>query len=95
MDVLFLFTKTRGCKMGEDLIRNIYERLGGIEAKIDDIRDIRITADRAQDTADKALESTKSAHHRLDKIDKVIWWVATTIIGAVILALIALVIKTN
>ncbi len=81
--------------MGEDLVRNIYERLGAIEAKIDDVRDIRLTAENAEDIATKAMESTKSAHHRLDKIDKIIWWVATTIIGAVILALLALVIKTN
>lgn len=88
--------------MGEELIRNIYERLGGIEAKLDGINQVRDTAqraetkaDNAQDTADKALESTKSAHHRLDKIDKIIWWVSTTIIGAVIVALLALVIKTK
>lgn len=81
--------------MGEELVRNIYERLGGIEAKIDDIRDIRITADIAKDIAEESLASTKSAHKRLDKIDKIIWWASTTIIGAVILALLALVLKTN
>lgn len=88
--------------MGEELIRNIYERLGGIEAKLDGINQVRDTAQRAeskadsaQDIADKALESTKSAHHRLDKIDKIIWWVTTTIIGMVIAALIGLIIKTN
>ncbi|WP_346235746.1 hemolysin XhlA family protein [Lysinibacillus telephonicus] len=74
--------------MGEDLVRNIYERLGAIEAKIDDVRDIRLTAENAEDIATKAFESTKSAHHRLDKIDKIIWWVSTTVIGAVILALL-------
>ncbi|WP_346234484.1 hemolysin XhlA family protein [Lysinibacillus telephonicus] len=81
--------------MGEDLVRNIYERLGAIEAKIDDVRDIRLTAENAEDIATKALESTKSAHHRLDKIDKIIWWVSTTVIGAVILALLGLIIKMN
>ncbi|RNC96260.1 hemolysin XhlA family protein [Lysinibacillus halotolerans] len=86
----------------QNLMLNIYERLGGIDAKLDSINQVRDTAhraeekaDNAQDTADKALESTKSAHHRLNKIDKVIWWVSTTIIGAVILALIGLVIKLN
>ncbi|WP_421663382.1 hemolysin XhlA family protein [Lysinibacillus telephonicus] len=81
--------------MGEDLVRNIYERLGAIEAKIDDVRDIRLTAENAEDIASKALESTKSAHHRLDKIDRIIWWVSTTVIGAVILALLGLIIKMN
>lgn len=84
------------------LMLDIYERLGGIDAKLDGVNQLRTTAqraedkaDKAQDTADKALESTKSAHHRLNKIDKIIWWVSTTIIGAVIVALIALVIKSN
>lgn len=81
--------------MGDDLVRNIYERLGAIEAKIDDVRDIRLTAENAEDIASKALESTKSAHHRLDKIDRIIWWVSTTVIGAVILALLGLIIKMN
>lgn len=81
--------------MGEELVRNIYERLGAIEAKLDGVNQIRDTAHRAEDKADEALASTKSAHHRLNKIDKVIWWVSTTIIGAVMIALIALVIKTN
>ncbi|MFE6167001.1 hemolysin XhlA family protein [Viridibacillus arvi] len=88
--------------MGEELVRNIYERLGGIEAKLDGINQIRNLANRADEKADKAddkaeeaLQSTKSAHKRLDKIDKIVWWVGTTIIGAVILALLALVIKTQ
>lgn len=84
------------------LMLDIYERLGGIDAKLDGINQVRETAqsaekkaDHAQDTADEALQSTKSAHHRLDKIDKIVWWVSTTIIGAVILALLAVVIKSN
>ncbi|MGE7624606.1 hemolysin XhlA family protein [Viridibacillus sp. NPDC096237] len=91
----FLLCRKRGDFMGEELVRNIYERLGGIEAKIDDVRDIRITADKADDKADEALQSTRSAHKRLDKIDKTIWWVTTTIIGTVLLALLAMVLKTN
>jgi len=81
--------------MGEDLVRNIYERLGIIETKLDSVNQIRETAHRAEDKADEALASTKSAHHRLDKLDKVVWWASTTIIGAVMLALLAMVIKIN
>ena len=91
----FILGQRIGEGMGDELIRNIYERLGGIEAKIDDIRDIRQTANNAKDIAEEALASTKSAHKRLDKIDKIIWWVSTTIIGSVILALLALIIKTK
>lgn len=81
--------------MGDDLVRDVYERLGAIGEKLDGINHIRDTANRAEDKADEALASTKSAHHRLNKIDKIVWWASTTIIGAVILALLALVIKTN
>ncbi|GIP17753.1 hypothetical protein J40TS1_33950 [Paenibacillus montaniterrae] len=49
--------------------------------------------DVSDDVAKEALEKSKSAHKRLDKIDKIIYWVATTIIGTVVAALLALVIK--
>lgn len=88
--------------MGEELIRNVYERLGSIEAKLDGINEVRLMASRADDKAEEAkkiaeeaLISTKSAHHRLDKLDKIVYWAGTTIIGAIILALIGLVLKTN
>ncbi|TKI70106.1 MULTISPECIES: hemolysin XhlA family protein [Lysinibacillus] len=81
--------------MSDELVRDVYERLGAIGEKLDGINYIRDTANRAEDKADEALASTKSAHHRLNKIDKIVWWASTTIIGAVILALLALVIKTN
>lgn len=83
------------CFMSDDLVRDVYERLGAIGEKLDGINHIRDTANRAEDKADEALASTKSAHHRLNKIDKIIWWVSTTIIGAFIVALLALVIKSN
>lgn len=79
--------------MGEDLVRDVYERLGAIGEKLDGINNIRDTANRAEDKADAALASTKSAHHRLDKIDKIVWWVATTVGGVLLIALVGLVIK--
>lgn len=85
----------RGVVMGEELVRDVYERLGRIEAKVDDVKGIRMTAENAEDIATKAYESSKSAHHRIDKIDKIIYWASTTIIGAIILALLGLVLKTN
>lgn len=98
----YFYWAGEGMEENQSLMLDIYERLGGIDAKLDGVSHVRDVAhraeekaDHAQDIADKALESTKSAHHRIDKIDKIIWWASTTIIGAVILALIALVIKTN
>lgn len=44
--------------MNDELIRDIYQRLGGIEAKIDDVKSIRITADNAQATAYRAEQKS-------------------------------------
>lgn len=46
--------------------------------------------EQSDDAAKEALERAKSAHYRLNKIDKIIYWIATTIIGAVVIALVSL-----
>lgn len=66
-----------------------------IEMK-EDVASIKTTLGNMKDannTANEALQSAKSAHHRLGKIDKIIFWTGTTVIGAVILGLIALLIN--
>lgn len=104
--MLFCFEKnaTRGDGIVEEknVMMSIFERLGGIDAKLNGIQEIRklaeaaeAKAEEAQRIADIANESTKSAHKRLDKIDKIVWWVATSVIGAVILALMGMIIKLN
>ena len=37
----------------------------------------------ANETATEALEKAKSAHKRLDKIDKIIFWMGTTVVGTI------------
>ncbi|WP_068782002.1 hemolysin XhlA family protein [Paenibacillus sp. GM2] len=51
--------------------------------------------DRSDDVAKEALDKSKSAHKRLDGIDKIIFWVSTTIIGLVLVALVGLVITKS
>lgn len=46
--------------------------------------------DKSDDAAKEALDKAKSAHHRLNKIDKIIFRVGMTIICAVILALMGM-----
>ena len=75
----------------QKMLTDILERTVRMETKIDQLAKIETKADDAKTIAKEALESTKSAHKRLDKVDKIIWWVATTVIGAVIVALLALV----
>lgn len=72
----------------EKILSDIRERVVRVETKIDLMTNVEDTAKEAKEIAVKALESTKSAHRRLDKVDKLIFWVGTTVIGAVLLALI-------
>ncbi|ASA21941.1 hemolysin XhlA family protein [Paenibacillus donghaensis] len=71
------------------------QRLTRLETKIDSIEDKLDAMLDAKETANKALDSTKSAHLRIDRLDKLVNWVGTTIIGAVLLAIISLVIKSK
>ncbi|MCG7410564.1 hemolysin XhlA family protein [Paenibacillus sp. ACRRX] len=72
------------------MLTDIRERIVRVETKLDSMTDVRDVADEAKEIANKALESTRSAHHRLDKIDKTIFWLGTTVIGAVIMGVIKL-----
>jgi hypothetical protein len=77
--------------MDNEVIRTlteIRERVVRVETKIDSMTDVKATAEAAEKIANEALQSTKSAHHRIDKIDKIIFWIGTTMIGAVILGII-------
>lgn len=64
----------------------ILQRLTRLETKLD-------LMGTAKDVANEALQSAKSAHLRLDKIDKITNWLTTTIIGAIILAVIGFALK--
>jgi methyl-accepting chemotaxis protein len=75
------------------MLSDIRERIARVEAKIDSMTDVRSTAEDAKEIAQEALQSTKSAHRRIDKIDKTIFWLGTTVIGAVITGIIAFWVK--
>lgn len=62
---------------------DIIKQLTRLETKIDMMGNVR-------DVANEALTSTKSAHYRIDKIDRIIFWAGTVIIGGVILGAIGL-----
>lgn len=54
--------------MNDELIRDIYQRLGGIEAKIDDVKSIRIVADNAQATANRAEQKSDTNAKNIEDI---------------------------
>ncbi|MEK4512261.1 hemolysin XhlA family protein [Paenibacillus sp. FSL K6-2524] len=69
------------------------QRVTRVETKVDNIEEKLDSAINARDISVEALSSAKSAHKRLDKIDKTIFWLVTTVIGAVILAIIKVVME--
>ncbi|WP_240421677.1 hemolysin XhlA family protein [Paenibacillus periandrae] len=79
-------------KVQETLVQVRIE-LGQLSTKMDALKDIGRELGAVDDLAKKAMESTKAAHHRLDRIDKLVSWLATTVIGAIILAVIGFIIK--
>ena len=60
--------------MNDDLIRDIYQRLGGIEAKIDDVKSIRITADNAQATAQRAEQKSEANEKAISNLSATLKW---------------------
>lgn len=72
------------------VLSEIRERIARVETKIDSMTDVRATADLAKETANVALQSTKSAHHRLDQVDSNQTWLWRTVIAALITGAIAL-----
>lgn len=69
-----------------EVLVDIRERMVRVETKIDNMNNVK-------ERADDAYHQAKSAHKRIDKLDRVVFWASTTVIGAVILAVIAFVVK--
>ena len=78
--------------MSEKILNDIRERVVRVETKIDTMTDVQNTADVAKETANEALSSSRSAHKRINKIDKAIFWLVTAIIGGVITTILSLII---
>lgn len=73
-----------------DQLTDVRLDLRELSTKMDGIKDLSKKVDEVHDTARNALQSTQSAHKRIDKIDKIIFWMATSVIGAVIVGIISL-----
>lgn len=70
------------------MLSDIRERVVRVETKIDSMAEVQNTANDAKDMAKSALSNSRSAHKRIDKIDKTIFWISTTVIGAVITGIV-------
>jgi hypothetical protein len=61
-----------------------------LNTKMDGFKDVSKKVEENTLVSTKALQSSDSAHKRIDKIDKIVFWVVTTIIGGVIIGILAL-----
>jgi CHASE3 domain sensor protein len=92
-------------KLGE-VLASVRELGAEMRNAVNQVRDMRVDVERVKDMATRAKDSTDSAHKRLDElkpikeanlvkrvenIESTIKWVSTTVIGAVILAVLGLV----
>jgi len=73
-----------------EILSEIRERVVRVETKIDTMSEVQKEVSDAKEIANEALSSSKSAHKRINKIDKAIFWLVTTIIGAVIVNIISI-----
>lgn len=55
----------------QSILLDVYQRLGGIEAKIDDMKSIRITVDNAQATAQRAEHKSDTNARDIEDIREV------------------------
>lgn len=76
-----------------DLQTEVVQRLTRVETKVDNMDGKLDRAIHANETAVAALESSKSAHHRLNKIEDNQKWLWRTFAGAFILAIMAFVVS--
>lgn len=84
----------------QSILLDVYQRLGGIEAKIDDVRQIRQTANEADAKADKALllseqNAEEISGMKSEAISQKRWLIGTVAGGvfstaSVVIAIIAL-----
>ena len=71
-----------------ELITKLRIDMARIESKLDNMKDIHQKVDNMEQVVTQTAQSAKLAQERLDKIDRVIYWLATTIIGTIIAGLV-------
>lgn len=69
-----------------DVNQEILQRLTRVETKID------IFAS-AKDTANEALQISKESHKRIDKIEKMIWFLVSTVLGSLIVSVMGFIVR--
>lgn len=77
----------------ESLAGDGIEKIIEMKEDIAAIKSILSTMANTNTMAIEALQSSRSAHERINRIDKIIFWAGTTIIGGLMLGVIAYIIQ--
>lgn len=77
----------------QSIENEVLQRMTRVETKVDEMDEKLDRAIRANETAVQALESSKSAHRRLDRIEDNQKWLWRTFAGAFLVAAAAFVIS--
>lgn len=70
--------------MNEEILRDLYERMGRLEAKIDDVLSIRETANRAYHLAEKAMVKAEDNENDINKLSSTLKWTTGTILTVLV-----------
>lgn len=73
-------------QMKHDDMKELLVGLTRVETKLDTLGNVKEVAIEAQ-------QSAKSAHMRIDRLDKLVFWLGTTVVGAVIVGAITALFK--
>lgn len=84
---------TQELKELSELITELRIDIAKLNEKIDALKVTANKIDSIEKVANEAFSSTKSAHHRVDRIEKMMYWLATTVAGSFITALVTLFVK--
>lgn len=76
----------------EDKLVEIQIQLARIEKTLEAVPTLTTTIEATRDLAREAMQSTKSAHHRLDRIEDGQRWLWRTVGGSIISGIIAVIV---
>ncbi len=76
-----------------DILTELRIEVKVITEKLDALKQVSTKLEATEKVSNEALSSVKSAHHRIDRIDKAMYWLATTVIGSLITAVIIFIVK--
>lgn len=72
----------------KDMQVEILQRLTRIETILEGVANV-------DQNANEALLLSRENSRRLDKVEKIIYWAGTTVIGTILLAMMSLIVKTG